>query len=220
VTNALFDPGREGFLSGEIDWDTATVKAVAVEGYTFDAAHKFTSDVTGAGGTILATSTALASKTVTSGVAGASNPNFVGTANGGSLASGHTIGCFLLAQTSAVAGGADVAASAQRLILHLDGRVAVTCASSVSGGATSIPIDPLGQDLANGSTVVFGAVTATLTTGASRGDRALTVSSLSGGVAAGTAGVSSPQGNMPVATNGGDVLLQLGTVAGILAFKL
>lgn len=49
MANALFDPGREGFLAGEIDWDTATIKAALVHGYTFSASHKFVSEVTGAG---------------------------------------------------------------------------------------------------------------------------------------------------------------------------
>ena len=45
MANALYDPGREGFLDGSIDWDTATIKVAMVRGYTFSAAHKFVSDV-------------------------------------------------------------------------------------------------------------------------------------------------------------------------------
>ena len=75
MTNALFNPGREGFLDGSIDWDTGTIKISAVRGYTFSASHKFVSDVTGAGGTLAATAT-LASKTVTDGVADAADVVF------------------------------------------------------------------------------------------------------------------------------------------------
>lgn len=72
MANVLYDPGREGFLDGTIDWDTDTIEALLVRGYTFSAAHKFENQVTGAGGTIVARFT-LASKTVTSGVADAAD---------------------------------------------------------------------------------------------------------------------------------------------------
>src|ERR1041384_5819836 len=71
MANALFDPGREGFLAGEIDWDTAVIKMALVRGYTFSAAHKFVSDVTGAGGTLVVTSGAFGARTVPPGAAGA-----------------------------------------------------------------------------------------------------------------------------------------------------
>ena len=116
MANALFDPGREGFLAGEIDFDTAVIKVLAVRGYTFSAAHKFVSDMTGAGGTIAATSAALASKTVTAGVADAADmsPAFA------SVAANGTNHVLVLIQSSAVGGGGDVAASAQRLIAFID----------------------------------------------------------------------------------------------------
>lgn len=128
MANAMFDPGREGFLDGTIDWDTAVIKAALVRGYTFSAAHKFVSDVTGAGGTLHVTSSALASKTVTSGVADAADVTYTAvTAN----ATNHYI---LVFQASAVTGGADVAATAQRLICYLD-------------TGTNIPVQPNGGDI-------------------------------------------------------------------------
>lgn len=116
MANALFDPGREGFLAGEIDWDTAVIKVAAVRGYTFSAAHKFMSEVTGAGGTVAATSAALASKTVTAGVADAADlsPAFTAVAANGT---NHVLIVF---QSSAVTGGGDVAAGSQRLIAFID----------------------------------------------------------------------------------------------------
>ena len=102
MANALFNPGREGFLLGEIDWDTATMKVALVRSYTFSAAHKFVSDVTTAGGVLHATSAALASKTGTSGTADAADITFTAPA---ANASGHSL---LYFQSSAVAGGADV----------------------------------------------------------------------------------------------------------------
>ena len=113
MTNALFTPAAEGFIAGEIDLDTATIKAAFVRGYTFSASHKFVSDVTGAGGTINGTSAALTSKTVTGGVFDAADTTVTPTAS----AVDHGI---LLCQASAVTGGADVAASAQRVIAWYD----------------------------------------------------------------------------------------------------
>lgn len=140
MASALFDKGREGFLVGEIDWDTATQKFALVRGYTFNAAHEFVSDVTGAGGTLAATSAALASKTGTSGVADGADLTFTTVAANGS---NHYL---LLFQSSAVGGGADVAASAQRLIAWID-------------TGTGLPVVPVGGDVNlffdNGANKIF-----------------------------------------------------------------
>lgn len=114
MANALFDPGREGFLAGEIDWDTAVIKVALVRAYTFSAAHKFVSDVTTAGGVLHATSAALTGKTVAAGVADAADFSF------GAVAANANNHSLLVFQSSAVTGGADVAATAQRVILWLD----------------------------------------------------------------------------------------------------
>jgi hypothetical protein len=109
MSNLLFDPGREGFLAGEIDYDTAVIKTALARGYTFSAAHKFVSDVTGAGGSLVATPAALASKTITSGVADADDVTFTG------VGAGAAIGGILVCQSSTVTNAADVAATAQRV---------------------------------------------------------------------------------------------------------
>jgi len=134
MANAMFNPGREGFLLGEIDWDTAVMKVALVRSYTYNAAHKFVSDVTGAGGVLHATSAALASKTGTSGTADAADFTFTTPA---ANASGHSLVYF---QSSAVGGGADVAATAQRLIAWVD-------------TGTGLPVTPNGADI----NVVFNA---------------------------------------------------------------
>jgi hypothetical protein len=128
VASALWDPGREGFLDGSIDWDTAVIKCALVRGYTFSASHKFVSDVTGAGGTLVATSAALTSKTVTNGVADAADVTFA------AVPSGAAIPAVIIFQSSAVTGGADVAATAQRLIAYID-------------TATGLPVTPNGQNI-------------------------------------------------------------------------
>lgn len=143
MASMLFNPGREGFLSGEIVWKAttgSTVKAALVRGYTFDATHKFVSDVTGAGGTLVATSAALASLTNIDGVADAEDVTFT------SVTAGAAIPAIVLFQSSAVTGGADVASSAQRLIAYID-------------TATGLPVTPNGQNITvawdNGSNRIF-----------------------------------------------------------------
>ena len=85
MTTALYDKARESFLSQNpaIDWDTDNIKVALVRGYTYSAAHQFLSDITGGGGgTIVATSGNLASKTVTSGVADAADITFTAVSAG------------------------------------------------------------------------------------------------------------------------------------------
>lgn len=146
MANALYDPGREGFLDATIDWDTAVIK-VALARLTaggaavFTASHKFVSDFT-ATHTLASTSSALASKTVTSGVADAADltPAFSAVA---SNANNHVL---IIFQSSAVGGGGDVAASAQRLIAWLD-------------TGTNLPVVPNGGDINiawdNGANKIF-----------------------------------------------------------------
>ena len=112
MANGYFTPGIEGFLTGEIDANTAVLRAAFVRGYTFSAAHKFVSEVTGAGGVINGVSAGLA-VTVTGGTIDAADTTATTTAS----AVDHGI---LLYQSSAVGGGADVAASAQRVIAYYD----------------------------------------------------------------------------------------------------
>lgn len=140
MANALFTPAREGFLAGEIDWDTAVIKIALVRAYTFAGTHKFVSDVTTAGGILHVTSAALTAKTVTGGAADAADVTFTAvTAN----ASGHGV---LVFQSSAVAGGADVAATAQRVIAWFD-------------TGTNLPVTPNGGDVTvawdNGANKIF-----------------------------------------------------------------
>jgi hypothetical protein len=139
VANALWTPGREGFLLGEIDWDTATIKASLCRGYTFSAAHKFVNDATTAGASLVATAT-LGSKTGTGGTADAADSTFTAVAAGAAITS------ILIYQSSAVTGGGDVAATLQRLIDYID-------------TATGLPVTPNGGDIVvawdNGANKIF-----------------------------------------------------------------
>jgi hypothetical protein len=113
MANAMFTTALQGLISGAIDMDTAVIKASLVRGYTFSGSHTYVSDVTGAGGTLNGTSSALANVSVASGVFDADDVTITTTAS----ASNHGV---LLFQSSAVTGGADVAASSQRVIAYYD----------------------------------------------------------------------------------------------------
>jgi hypothetical protein len=130
VTNLMFDSGREGFLDGSITWVTPTIKASLCRSYTFSAAHKFVSDATGAGASLVSTAT-LGTKTVIAGVADSADSTFTAVAAGAALTS------IIIYQASAVGGGADVAATLQRLICYID-------------AATNLPVTPNGGDIVVG----------------------------------------------------------------------
>lgn len=114
MANTVFPAGKEGLLTGAIDWDTAVFKVAGVRGYTYDATDVTVADVVAGGGTIAATSAALGSKTSTGGVADAADTSLTAVA---ANASSHGL---LLFQSSAVTGGADVAQASQRVVAWLD----------------------------------------------------------------------------------------------------
>lgn len=128
MANAVFPKAKEGFLDGSIDLDTASIKVALVRGYTYSSSHSTVSDVTGAGATLHATSSGLASKTVTNGVFDAADITFTTPATN---SNDHSL---LVFQSSSSTGGADVAASSQRLIAWID-------------TGTGIPIKPAGGDI-------------------------------------------------------------------------
>lgn len=143
MANALYDLGREGFLAGEIDANTAVLKTSLVRGYTPNlATHKFVSDVTTAGGTLVATSAAMSSITVTGGIFDAADITFT------AVASGAAIPYLLIYQSSAVTGGADVASSAQRVIALIDTSTGVALPVTPNGGDITVQWD-------NGTNKIF-----------------------------------------------------------------
>jgi len=78
MANVLYDKGREGFLDGAIDWDSNDIRVALVEStYTFSDAHEFMAAL---GANDNGRSVALASKTVTSGVADAADTTLTATA--------------------------------------------------------------------------------------------------------------------------------------------
>ncbi|MDR7399655.1 MAG: hypothetical protein QN144_10160 [Armatimonadota bacterium] len=73
MANALYDKGREAFLTGQINWTADTIKVVLTSaGYTVNlATHQYLSDIPS--GARVATSPALTGKAATNGVASAAD---------------------------------------------------------------------------------------------------------------------------------------------------
>lgn len=200
----FFANGRLGLGTGLIDLDTAVIKAALLRGYTYNAAHTFVSDVTGAGGTLVQTSGGLTGVTFTDGVFDADDVTWT------AVAAGAAIPAILIFQASAVGGGADVAATAQRLIAIIDGRQRFTIAAAAAGGATALTVDPLTLGIASAAVAdrITGAgpTTLTLTGAAAAAARSLAVSALGSGVAANDVYEAPYSGsNLPITPNGGNI---------------
>lgn len=134
MANALYDPGREGVLDDTISMSVGVIKVALVRltaggAAVFTIANKFMSDLT-ATHTIAGTPVTLASKTYAAGVFDAADlaPAFAAVATN---VNGHVL---VVYQASAVTGGADVAAAAQRLIAWID-------------TGTNLPVTPNGGDV-------------------------------------------------------------------------
>lgn len=101
-----------------------------------------------------------------------------------------TVNAFLLAL------GATPGTAGNIPIVFQDGKTCVHVAANAASSATTIYVLPLEGDIANGSTIVFSCgVTATLSAGATAGDKTLTVSALSGAIAAGHTGDAAVTGS-------------------------
>lgn len=199
----FFANGRQGLGTGLIDLDTAVIRAALLRGYTYNSAHTFVSDVTGAGGTLVSTVN-LASVTFADGVLDAADATFT------AVASGAAIPAILLYQASAVGGGADVADSAKRLVAILDGRFRFTVAAAASSGGTAVTVEALQLGIANAAVATLisgtGPATITLSASASAGARSLSVSSLGANLSADAVyEVAYTGSNLPITPNGGDI---------------
>ena len=129
MSNTLYDKGRQAFLSGDADWDANTIKVSLLSStYTFSQAHDFFDDISG----VVATSSALGSKTTTDGVADAADITF-------SAVSGSQVTQFVIWADSGVS-------STSRLLVYFD-------------SATNLPVTPNGGDItiqwSNGSDKIF-----------------------------------------------------------------
>lgn len=122
MANALYDKGREAFLGAGISWSADNIKVYLVRGYTANlSTHQFLSDVTTAGGTLVATSANLGTKTVTAGVADAADFTY----------------------TAVTAG-----AACQQLVIAKDtGTPSTSPLIGIIDTATGLPVTPNGADI-------------------------------------------------------------------------
>ena len=133
MANALYDKGREAFLTGGINWSGDSIKAVLVDtgAYTVNlATHQFLSDI--AAGARVATSANLGSKTVAAGVADAADSLFTAV-------SGPSVEAVVLYKDTGTAGTSP-------LIAYID-------------TASGLPVTPNGGDITvvwdNGANKIF-----------------------------------------------------------------
>lgn len=121
MANALYDKGREGFLDGSIDWDTDDIRVILIDtaDYTVNlSTHDNLDDIPG--GARVATSGALSGKTVTAGVADASDVTF-------SAVTGDVSEALVIYKHTGTE-------STSRLIAYID-------------SATGLPVTPNGGDI-------------------------------------------------------------------------
>lgn len=140
---------------------------------------------------LIGTAATLASKTQTLGVLDAADPTF-------SAVTGTVDALIIVDTTTSVP------------LIFIDGKMLVTVAATAATSATSIAVEKLAGPIPNGTAIVFSnGITATLTAAANALDRTLTVSALSGGIAAGhTADVQTTGSGLPFTASGGSYTFQ------------
>lgn len=133
MANSLYGLGREGFLTGDIDWANDDIKAYLIDAadYTVDIdVDQFADDIPS--GAKVATSGNFASKTTTLGVADAADVTF-------SSVTGDQSEAIVIWQDTATQ-------STSRLIAYID-------------SATNLPVTPNGGDITvqwdNGANKIF-----------------------------------------------------------------
>ena len=131
MANALYDKGREAFLSGGISWSGDTIKMALVNTgtYTVDLAnHQFLSSLTG----VVGTAQTLGTKTVTAGVADAADVTYTAV-------TGSAVGALVIYKDTGTAGTSN-------LIAYID-------------TGTGLPVTPNGGDIIvvfdNGANKIF-----------------------------------------------------------------
>lgn len=95
-------------------------------------------------------------------------------------------------------------------MVFIDGKQQLVVAADAASSATTVAIEPAAGVVASGVSMIFSnGVTATLTAGINFGDRTITVSALSAGIAKGhTADVATTGGGLPFTGGGGSFTYQ------------
>jgi len=146
-------------------------------------------------GCLIGTATALASRTVTSGVFDAADTTITAV-------SGNSVEAAAIFEDTGTP-------STSRVLQLVTGKHNVTVAADAASSATTIWVEPLAEAIANGTTLTFSnGKQATLSAGASAGDRSLTVSALANAITAGNQTLApKTSSGFPVTPNGGDITI-------------
>ena len=120
MASALYDRGRQGFLAGDIDWDTDAIRAVLVDTGTYTVNLATHEDYADLSGIVDVESGLFASKTVVDGVADAADITFTAV-------TGVTAEAIVIFLDTGVAGN-------DLLIAYID-------------TATGLPVTPNGGDI-------------------------------------------------------------------------
>lgn len=184
VADALNSTGNAAYTSGGCSVNLGTIGA-------------HLSDIDGAR---VGSDVALSGESATLGVLNAGNVAFTGV-------TGTVHGVALYKDTGT--------GSTSDAIFFTDGRTLLTVAADATSSATTIWTDKIEGPIASGTVIVFSnGVSATLSGVAAAGDRKLTVSALSGAIAAGHQGEAQTTGSgLPITLSSGSYTVQWDTGA-------
>lgn len=119
----------------------------------------------------------------------------------GNLEAGQTVRAVVLYKQ---VGGSDATPADDPLLLYDDGKISVVLAADAALSATTLWVEPLEDDVPNGTALDFGGgATCTTTGAASRGDRSLSVSALAAARTAGNTAEAATGSILPAALQNG-----------------
>lgn len=201
--NLVYNLAKQKFLRANLAWQTDTIKAILVgSGYVPNVdTHEFVSSISSGDRIVpFASAVTLNNRTTTLGVADADDITFP------NVASGSTVRAVVLFDDN----GADTNSA---LIAYIDGRFRLTITGNTTSQA-AFNVDPLAFAVANGAvlTRISGSGPASVTLsgsgGGAQGARVLTANTNVSMVLNDVYEVDISGGGLPVATNGGNIIVQ------------
>ena len=212
-------------LAGAGNFSSDTFRALlerSTSTYSPNIDHDFLDDFAGGGGVEISVASyarqTLGSKAINPDTANDRTELTCGTLAFGNLESGQTVKALIIYRQ---VGGDDTTPANDELMLYYDGKIDVYLAADAAGSATTLWVDPLTAALANGTALDFGGGgTCTLSSGAAKGARQLSVSALGASRSAGavSSGVSISGNILPFALGGGAFNVTIDT-EGLVQFR-
>jgi hypothetical protein len=203
----------EGFRKVNFTSDTIRVLLErSTSTYTPNIDHDFLDDFTGGSGVEITVASYARQSLASKAIAYDSTKNQVeydaADVAFGNLESGQTVKSIIVYRQI---GGDDTTPANDDLLLYDDGKIDVVLAATVSGGATSVWVQPIEANIPSGTAIDFGGgATATLSSAASRGARTLAISAIAAGATAGaTASNVATDSILPAVLQNGPFTIQL-----------